>query len=113
MWPPADGSKRVLMTVPSRPPPCVLLIHDGNSVDTYIKFLQKAGLQATEAHANDALTQAVAVKPDIIVLDFDCDGVIMAALQGNLRTREIPVIALAELASLSGPTNKVPLDPIS
>ena len=88
------------MTVPSRPPPCVLLIHDGNSVDAYIKFLQTAGLQATEAHAHDAVTQAVAVKPDIIVLDFDCHGAIIAALQGNLRTREIPVIALADLVSL-------------
>ena len=101
------------MTVPIRPPPRVLLIHDGNSVDAYITFLQTAGLQATEAHADGAVTQAVADKPDIIVLDFDCDGAIIAALQGNLRTRGIPVIALADLVSLRGPTNKVPLDPMS
>ena len=100
------------MTVPIRPQPRVLLIHDGNPVDTYINFLQTAGLHATEAHADDAVTQAVTEKPDIIVLDFDCDGVIIAALQGNLRTRDIPVIALADLVSLRGPTNKVALDPM-
>jgi DNA-binding response OmpR family regulator len=81
----------------------VLLIHDGNAVDTYINFLQKAGLLASEAHADDAVTQAVAEKPDIIVLDFDCDGETIAALQGDLRTRDIPVIALADLASIGSP----------
>ena len=91
------------MTVPSGTPPRVLLIHDGNSVDAYIHFLRAAGLLATEAHADDAVAQASKVKPDVIVLDFDCDGEIVAALQNNFRTREIPVIALAELAALRTP----------
>ena len=44
--------------------------------------------------------QALGLKPDIIVLDFDCNGEIVAALQADLGTREIPVIALADVASL-------------
>jgi CheY-like chemotaxis protein len=92
-----------LMTVPTRPPPSVLLIHDGNSVDAYLTFLTAAGLQATEAHASLAVVQAVEVRPDIIVLDFDCDGEVMGALQANTRTRDIPVIGLAHLAALRNP----------
>ena len=99
------------MTVPTRPAPRVLLIHDGNPVDAYVNFLRTAGLLATEAHAGDSVAQAVAVKPDIIVLDFDCDGEIVAGHQGDVRTREIPVIALAELVSLREPEATDSLDP--
>ena len=87
------------MTIPTRPT-SVLLIHDGNSVDEYLTFLQDAGLQAREAHASLAVAQAVEVRPDIIVLDFDCDGEVTGALQGDIRTRHIPVIALAHLSVL-------------
>ena len=86
------------MSAPIRPPPLlVLIIHDGQPVDTYMSFLQSAGLRAEETQPGTAAALAVALKPDIIVLDFDCDGEIMAALQADFRTREIPVIALAEL----------------
>jgi CheY-like chemotaxis protein len=94
------------MTVPIRPQPRVLIIHDGNPVDAYIDFLRTAGLLATEAHADDSVSQAAAERPDIIVLDFDCDGEIVAALQADVRTREIPVIALAELVSLRKPEDE-------
>lgn len=89
------------MDVPTRPPPKVLFLHDGNPVEAYISYLTKAGLQASEAHVNDALAQALAMSPDIIVLDFDCNGKTMAVLRANARTRSIPVIALTELASLA------------
>ena len=88
------------MNVPTRPPPKVLFLHDGHPVEAYISYLTRAGLQASDAHVDDALEQALAVSPDIIVLDFDCDGETMAALQADARTRSIPVIALTELASL-------------
>ena len=74
-----------------------MIIHDGNSVDTYINFLRAAGLQASESHADEAVSQTLAMEPDLIVLDFDCDGETMAALQGDVRTRSIPVVALADL----------------
>ena len=89
------------MDVPTRPPPKVLFLHDGNPVEAYISYLRTAGLQASEAHADEALAQALVVSPDIIVLDFDCDGETMAAWQADARTRSIPVIALTELAWLA------------
>ena len=94
------------MSVPTRPPPRVLLIHDSNPVDAYIDFLKTAGLVATEAPAADSVARAAAERPDIIVLDFDCNGEIVAALQADVRTRGIPVIALADLVSLRRPENK-------
>ena len=77
--------------------PRVLIIHDGNSVTPYLAYLRAAGLEAAEAHADEALPQALAIEPDIIVLDFDCDGEIVAALQDDARTSRVPVIALADL----------------
>jgi DNA-binding response OmpR family regulator len=75
----------------------VLIIHDGNAVDAYISFLRSAGIEAAEAHADKAVAEAIAVPPDVIVLDFDCDGETIAALQADARTRGIPVVALADL----------------
>ena len=89
------------MSTPIRPPPKVLFLHDGGSVAAYIAYLENAGLQASEAHADRAVAEALASSPDIIVLDFDCDGETVAALQADIRTRGIPVIALAELPSAS------------
>jgi hypothetical protein len=91
------------MPVPTRPPPSVLLIHDGNSLDRYVIFLKAAGLEAMEAHARLAVVQAVEVRPDVIVLDFDCNGVVMRALQEDKRTRDIPVIGLARPGALRNP----------
>ena len=89
------------MTPPIRPPPKVLVIHDGNSVDAHISYLKEAGLDASETHADQAVAQALVLNPDIIVLDFDCDGETVAALQADIRTRDIPVIALADLPRAS------------
>ena len=62
------------MNVPIRPPPKVLILHDGTPVDTYLSFLRAAGFEADKANATDAVAQAAAIQPDIIVLDFACDG---------------------------------------
>jgi CheY-like chemotaxis protein len=94
------------MIAPIRPPPIVLIIHDGNAVDRYISFLRTAGLHAAESHADEAVSQALALAPDIIVLDFDCDGATISALQANVRTRLIPVIALADMASYFSPNQQ-------
>jgi CheY-like chemotaxis protein len=87
----------VPMIVPIRPPPKVLILHSGIAVETYLSVLRAAGLEATEAHGDDAVAQVAAIQPDIIVLDFACDGETMAALRSDERTSNIPVIALAEL----------------
>lgn len=85
------------MTTDLRPWPKILLVHNGNSVSVYLTFLNTAGVLAEEAHAPEALARALALRPDLIVLDFDCDGEVIAALQSDARTRHIPVIALADV----------------
>ena len=94
------------MPTPIRPPPKVLLIHDGTDVEAHFQHLSDAGLTVAKAHGDDAVAAAIKLQPDIIVLDFRCDGEIMARLKSDPATRKIPVIALAEL----GPGGAAALD---
>jgi CheY-like chemotaxis protein len=86
------------MNPPARSPSQVLFIHNGRMHDAHIRHLKEAGLRVSEAHANVALAEAARLQPDIIVLDFECDGETVAQLKGHRETRHIPVIALAKLA---------------
>jgi CheY-like chemotaxis protein len=81
----------------TRPPPRVLLIHNGMPYAAHIAHLSNAGLNVTEAHADQALRDATTQQPDIIVLDFGCDGEMTAALKAHEPTAHIPVIALVDL----------------
>ena len=80
-----------------RSPSKVLLIHNGAPYDAHIKHLTEAGLIVSEVHADHALRDATTQQPDIIVLDFGCDGETTAALKAHPETAHIPVIALADL----------------
>ena len=86
------------MTAGLRPPPTVLLIHDGADVEGHFEYLVGAGLVVSRAHGEDAVAMAISLQPDIIILDYRCNGEIMTRLKGEISTRRIPVIALAELA---------------
>jgi CheY-like chemotaxis protein len=81
----------------TRPPPSVLLIHNGMPFTAHVAYLINAGLIVTEAHADQALLDATTQQPDIIVLDFGCDGEMTAALKAHEPTAHIPVIALVDL----------------
>jgi DNA-binding response OmpR family regulator len=85
------------MAILTRPPPKVLLVHDGRSPDSQVTYLRKAGLDVAKTHADDAVATALDFQPDIIVLDFDCDGETVTALKEVNETKAIPIIALAEL----------------
>ena len=85
------------MSSPIHPPPKVLLIYDGAEVDAHFNHLAGAGLEVSRAQGHVAVDAAIRFQPDIIILDFRCDGEIMARLKGDPTTRDIPVIALAEL----------------
>lgn len=95
------------MHTPIRPPPKVLLIHAGTDVEAHFQHLTGAGLTVSKAHAEDAVASAIRLQPDMIVLDFRCDGEIMARLKDEPATRQIPVIALAELGPSSSPKARV------
>ena len=85
------------MTATLRQPPTVLLIHDGADVQGHFDYLAGAGLVVSRAHGEDAVATAINLQPDIIILDYRCNGEVMARLKGEISTCRIPVIALAEL----------------
>jgi DNA-binding response OmpR family regulator len=85
------------MNPTTRPPPTVLFIHNGMPYEKHIQHLLNAGLRVSEAHADAAVAEAVRLQPDMIVLDFDCDGDVTAQLKAHTTTKDIPVIALVEL----------------
>lgn len=81
----------------TRPPPRVLIVHNGADITHHVDYLISAGLSVVDAHADAAVAEATTHQPDIIVLDFDADGDVAAALKRDPATRSIPVIALVEL----------------
>ena len=85
------------MTPLTRPPPTVLLVHNGADYHAHLTHLRDAGLTVAEAHGESAVADATSLQPDIIVLDFGCDGDITAQLKADAATQHIPVIALVDL----------------
>jgi len=81
----------------NKPPPKVLFIHNGQPVNGHIQHLKDAGLKVRETPGPSAVSSALSFEPDIVVLDFGCDGEVVAALQRAPETKGIPVIALAKL----------------
>ena len=61
-------------------PPKVLFIHNGHPVDGQVKHLKDAGLKVREADGGSAVSAARSFEPDVVVLDFDIDGDVVAAL---------------------------------
>ena len=90
------------MDMPIRPPPKVLLVHDGTEFEAHLRHLIASGLEVSIARGDHAVAVAIEVRPDIVILDFRCDGEIVASLKADAATRHIPVIALAELTGNAG-----------
>ena len=92
------------MTKLTRPPPRILYISndDTDGDEHHLKYLADAGLHVAEATSDNAVTTALSFQPDIIVLDFEFDGEIMAALQAVDETKGIPVVALVKLMKGEG-----------
>ena len=80
-----------------RPPPSILFIHDGEPYESHMQHLKDAGLRVSETHATSAVATAIQLQPDIIVLDFGCDGDTTRQLKGDEGTKHIPVVALVEM----------------
>ena len=95
-------------TVP-RPPPLILCIHDHTSVEKLLEYLAAAGLRvARTRNDGDMLGMVLRVVPDLIVLDFNIDGDTAQRLKGDVRTMDIPLIALAEMAAINRDGGLVP-----
>ena len=93
------------MIFSSRPPPTILVIYADGDGEAYVQYLTTAGFRAASASripGDEIVDRTMATMPDLIVLDYDCDGETMDRLKGDRRTAAIPIIALADLFLLSG-----------
>ena len=62
-----------------------------------MQHLKDSGLSVSETHATGAVATATHLQPDLIVLDFGCDGDVTRELKADTNTKHIPVIALVEM----------------
>jgi CheY-like chemotaxis protein len=71
------------------------------TADGYGEYLRECGFRVIEAHtAPDALARALEMMPDLIILDYELDGDVVAYLRANALTEPIPVIALTVISQL-------------
>lgn len=76
----------------------ILFIHRPDGKEGYAAYLRSEGFRTTEADdSSDGVSKALALSPDLIVLDFDLDGETTTRLKAHISTSRIPVIALAKL----------------
>ena len=74
------------------------MIHRRDATEGYAAYLRSEGFRVTEANdTDDGVAKALALVPNLIVLDFDLDGKTTARLKAHISTRGIPVIALARM----------------
>ena len=88
------------MIFSSRPPPMILVISAEGDGEAYVRYLTTAGFRVTSASGiptSEIVDRTLATMPDMIVLDYDCDGETIERLKADRRTAPIPVIALADL----------------
>ena len=82
------------------PAPLILVVDDYQDArEMYAEYLQFSGFRVAEArNGNEALEQAFALKPDLILMDLSLPGMdgweATRVLKADERTRTIPVVAL-------------------
>lgn len=80
--------------------PLILVVDDYQDArEMYAEYLQFSGFRVAEArNGNEALEQAFALKPDLILMDLSLPGMdgweATRVLKADERTRHIPVVAL-------------------
>jgi len=80
--------------------PLILVVDDYQDArEMYAEYLQFSGFRVAEArNGNEALEQAFALKPDLILMDLSLPGMdgweATRVLKADERTKSIPVVAL-------------------
>jgi two-component system, cell cycle response regulator DivK len=80
--------------------PLILVVDDYQDArEMYAEYLQFSGFRVAEArNGNEAVEQAFALKPDLILMDLSLPGMdgweATRQLKSDERTRNIPVVAL-------------------
>ena len=84
----------------TEPGPLILVVDDYQDArEMYAEYLQYSGFRAAEAkNGNEAVTQARALKPDLILMDLSLPGMdgweATRVLKADEETRHIPIVAL-------------------
>ena len=80
--------------------PLILVVDDYQDArEMYAEYLQFSGFRVAEAkNGNEAVEQAFALKPDLILMDLSLPGMdgweATRRLKADDRTRQIPIVAL-------------------
>ena len=80
--------------------PLILVVDDYQDArEMYAEYLQFSGFRVAEArNGNEAVTQALSLRPDLILMDLSLPGMdgweATRVLKADDRTRHIPVVAL-------------------
>jgi CheY-like chemotaxis protein len=80
--------------------PLILVVDDYQDArEMYAEYLQYSGFRVAEArNGNEAVDQAVALKPDLILMDLSLPGMdgweATRRLKADEATRHIPIVAL-------------------
>ena len=80
--------------------PLILVVDDYQDArEMYAEYLQYSGFRVAEAkNGNEAVTQARALKPDLILMDLSLPGMdgweATRVLKADEETRHIPIVAL-------------------
>jgi two-component system, cell cycle response regulator DivK len=80
--------------------PLILVVDDYQDArEMYAEYLQFSGFRVAEArNGNEAVDQAFALKPDLILMDLSLPGMdgweATRRLKADERTRHIPIVAL-------------------
>lgn len=81
-------------------PPLILVVDDYQDArEMYAEYLQFSGFRVAEAkNGNEAVEQAFALKPDLILMDLSLPGIdgweATRRLKADDATRHIPIVAL-------------------
>jgi len=80
--------------------PLILVVDDYQDArEMYAEYLQFSGFRVAEArNGNEAVAQALELKPDLILMDLSLPGMdgweATRVLKADDRTRQIPIVAL-------------------
>ena len=84
----------------TEPGPLILVVDDYQDArEMYAEYLQYSGFRVAEArNGNEAVTQARALKPDLILMDLSLPGMdgweATRVLKADEETKHIPIVAL-------------------
>ena len=88
------------MTSWSRRSPLILMIYAAGGGEAYVRYLTGAGFRvesASCAQGAEIVSRTLAIRPDMIVLDYDCNGDVVEVMILGVNAAELVLHLVAEL----------------